>query len=474
MSNDVSLVQAAKASVTRLMGSPATAADQQQASQAVAAALALPTATSQVRDWKRPAMLGYLVIVLTFGILGGWSAFAKLDSAVIAQGVVTVESNRKTVQHYEGGIVREIFVHEGQHVKENDVLFRLDNTQSQANAEVARNQLAANLAQEARLVAERNGDAEITFPSELMNVSDRAVAKEAITDQRKQFVERRNSLQGQISILESRAQQYKTEIAGLADEKTATEQQLHYINLELTDLRGLLEKALVQKSRVLSLEREKSRLEGVIGRSIADSSKAENGIGETKLQIDQLKKKFAEDVNSSIVDVRQKIADLREKVTVSQDVLNRIEVRAPRSGVVQNVKVATIGGVVRAGEPLLEIIPDNDGLVINAQVSPTDIDVVHPKMRAEVRFSSFHGLILPVIMGDIVSVSRDRITDEQSKQPYFLARVVVEEGSVPEEIKGKISAGMSADVIVPTGERTVLDYLVRPLRNRASKALRER
>jgi HlyD family type I secretion membrane fusion protein len=238
-------------------------------------------------------------------------------------------------------------------------------------------------------------------------------------------------------------------------------------------MHGLLEKGLMQKSRVLALEREQNRLEGVIGRSTADSAKAQNGIGEAKLQIDQLRKKFHEDVNASMVEVRQKIAELRQKVTVSADVLQRIEIRAPRAGVVQNVRVATVGGVVRPGEALLELIPDGDGMIVNAQVSPMDIDAIRPDMQAEVRFSSFHSKVLPVIMGRVASVSRDRLTDEQTKQPYFLARIVVEEDNIPVQIRDRITAGMPSEIVVPTGERSVIDYLVRPLRNRASKALRE-
>ena len=426
-----------------------------------------------VPDWRYPAAVGYAVIALSFGVLGGWSVFARLDSAVVAQGVVTVETNRKAVQHLEGGIIREILVREGQHVEQNQLLFRLDDTQSQANSDVARNALAVYVAQEARLVAERDGTDDVSFPAELTNKADRAVVGQAIADQRKQFAERRISLDGQIAILHAKVMQYEKEIQGLTDEKDATTRQLGFIDVELADLRGLLEKGLMQKSRVLALEREQSRLQGVIGRSVADASKAQNGIGEANLQIDQLKKKFHEDVNSSIVEVRQKIAELREKVTISSDVLQRIEIRAPRTGVVQNLKVATIGGVIRPGETLLEISPDGDGLVVNAQVSPMDINSIRPDMKAEVRFSSFHAKVLPVIMGEVVSVSHDRITDEQTHQPYFLARIVVPQDQVPVEVRGRITAGMPADVVVPTGERSVIDYLVRPLRNRASKALRE-
>jgi len=230
-------------------------------------------------DWRRPALLGYVTIILTFGLLGGWSALARLDSAVVAQGVITVETNRKTVQHFEGGIVREILVREGQRVEEGQLLFKLDDTQFQATVEISQNQLDYNTAMEARLVAERDGASEIKFPADMMSRMSRTVIKEAIADQRAQFIQRRATIDGQISILQQRIKQLKTEIEGLTQEREATQRQLAFIEQELTDLKFLLEKNLVQKSRVLALEREKSRLEGIIGRSTADKAKAENGIG---------------------------------------------------------------------------------------------------------------------------------------------------------------------------------------------------
>ncbi len=427
-----------------------------------------------VPDWKRPALAGYFVIFLGFGVLGGWSAFARLDSAVEALGTVTLESSKKIIQHFEGGIIAKIFVHEGEHVDQGQILFLLDNTAPQANANAVRNQLDALLAQEARLVAERNGAEQVTYPAELIDHDAQPVIKDAISDQDKQFAERRASLAGQIAILQSRIKEFGNQIKGITDEKTSTEQQLGFINSELADLRELLAENLVQKTRVLALERERARLEGVIGRALADIAKAENDIGEANLQIEQLHKKFSEDVNQQILEVRQKIADMREKTTVSQDVLQRIQIRAPRSGTVQNLRVTTVGGVIRSGEALAELIPDDDRLVIDAQVSPTDADAIEPGMQAEVRFSAFHGSVLPLILGQVETVSRDRIVDEQSKQAYFLARVVVNEGDIPTMVKDHIKAGMPVEVMVPTGERTVMNYLVRPLRNRATSAFREK
>lgn len=426
-----------------------------------------------IRDWRRPALVGYLIVLATFGVMGAWAVLARLDSAVVAPGVVTVESNRKLVAHLEGGIVHQILVKEGQHVAEGDLLYRLEETQSQAGADMAHNQLVSALAQEARLVAERDNLPEITFPPELLRSNAGAVAAEAMRDQETQFQERRSSLRNQISILEKKVTQYTVELEGLAAEKEATERQLRFIEEELGDLRGLLQKQLVSKSRVMALEREKGRLEGVIGRSTADSSKARNGIAEARLQIDQLQKKFSEDVNASLLEVRQKIADQRERARVSGDVLRRTKIYAPRTGVVQNLKASTVGGVIRPGEPLLEIIPDDDNLVVNAQVTPTDIDLVAVGNEAEVRFGAFHGKMLPIITGRIASISRDRLTDELTRQPYFLARVVVGKDQLTPDVRDRLTAGMPVEVIMPTGERSVADYLVRPLRNRIRKAFRE-
>ncbi len=427
---------------------------------------------SDIPDWKRPAILGYLIVTVTFFVLGAWSAIAKLDSAVVASGVVAVESNRKTVQHLEGGIIKEILVREGQRVKQGDILFRIDPTQARANFDLQQNQLYAALAQEARLVAEREGTAEVTFPEELQEDRVHPTVARALADQIKDFHERRASLSGQMDLLEAKIGQYKIEIEGLIVQQKATETQLRWIVEELADLRRLLDRNLVQKSRVLALEREKSRLEGVVGRSTSDQAKAQNGIGEAQLQIRQLRQKFLEEVSGQILEARQKIADLREKVRVAKDVFRRLVIAAPVSGTVQNLKFFTVGGVIKAGEPLVEIVPERDRFIVQAHVSPHDTESVVAGMRAEIRFTAFRTNVLPLIMGHVESVSRDRLIDETTRQPYFLTQIVVED--VPREVRERLTAGMPADVLLPTGERTVLDYLVRPMKDRISSALREK
>ena len=427
---------------------------------------------SKIPDWKRPAALGYAIIVFTFLILGGWSAVAKLDSAVVAQGIVANQSNKRTVQHLEGGIIQEILVREGQRVQEGQVLFRVDSITAKASFDVQRSQLDFSLAQEARLVAERDSADSISFPEELQSRGDDPAVARAISDQTKQFQERRASLLGQVGLLESKIREYQNEIDGLTRERDATNGQLGFINQELKDVNYLLGQDLVPKSRALALEREKSRLEGVIGRSTADQARAENGIGEQKLQIRQIRQKFLEEVAGQILEVRQKIADLGEKLRVAKDVLNRVDVVAPVSGTLQNLRVFTVGGVIRAGEPLVDVVPEHDSLIIQARISPLDMERVLPGMRAEVRFPSFQSNLIPLILGHLVTVSQDRLTDEATKQPYFLAQVTAED--VPDAVREHLIAGMPAEVVMPSGERTILDYLVKPMKDRMRGALRER
>jgi HlyD family secretion protein len=419
-------------------------------------------------------MIGYAVIILTFGVMGSWSAYARLDRAVVAQGTVNIDGNRKTVQHLEGGIVNDIRVKEGQAVKEGEVLLRLAPLQAKANADLVRNQLEAGLVLEARLSAELNHRSEIVFPAEIedrLKVS--AELAKVVEDQKVQFRERRGSLDGQVALYESKIAQLQTEIEGIEVEKDSTGKQVGYINEELVGLRELREKNLIPISRALAMERERTRLEGVIGRAVADNAKAQNGISEAQLQITQLKQKWQEDVSAQLLEARQKINDLREKASVANDILSRQDILAPTSGTVQNLKVFTMGQVIRPGEPMMEIVPANEKLVIHAQLPTVEIEHIREGLTAEIRFPAFHSRRIPVILGTLDSVSHDRLVDEATKQPYFLGIVSLDKVTVPEEYRGKIIAGMPAEIIIPTGERTAFSYLVSPLMDSMRRGFRE-
>lgn len=425
-------------------------------------------------NYMGSVMFGLAVVFMTFGVAGGWAAIAPLDSAVVAPGVVSVENNRRLVQHLEGGIISEIAVSDGERVDEGAVLFRLDTIRARATEAIEQQMLHSARILEARLIAERDEQEHITLPEDILRISkEQPYVAQMIDDQITQFKDRKTSITGQINILQSRVNQAKTRAEGLSRELEATQDQIHYIKEELSGVRQLFEKGLVSAPRLHSLERERARLEGIIGRTIAEISSAQAMAGEAELQVSQLRQERLERAGEQITEVREKISELRERLAVSGDVLRRTAILAPRSGKVLNLKVFTVGQVVRAGETLLEIVPDDEGLVINAQVSPMDIDRVTAGMTAEVRFSGIKERDAPTVYGQVREVSPDRMVDETTRQPFFQVRVVVPEDDIPGVLQGRITPGMPGDVILPTGERTVLQYLVDPMQSAFSRALRE-
>jgi HlyD family secretion protein len=297
--------------------------------------------------------------------------------------------------------------------------------------------------------------------------------KRALTDQSHEFEQRRVSLEGQVSVLRSRIEQLQKEIEGIGMEKDSAEKQETYINAELVNLREAAAKQLVPMARVYAQERERTRLEGIIGRAIADTAKANGSVSEVNIQIQQLRQKFQEEVSASLIDVRQKIADARERIRVARDVLKRITIEAPRTGTVQNLKVFTVGQVIRPAEALLEVVPDDEPFVVNAQFSPSDIDSIHAGMNAEIRFPAFHSRTVPVMTGLLETISHDRLLDDQTRQYYFLAVISLKRADIPEEYRSRLRSGMPAEVIIASGQRTVLSYIVSPLSSAMHKAFLE-
>lgn len=433
----------------------------------------MTTAPAPTPDWRGPAMAGYLLILLVFGLMGGWAAFAKLDRAVVAPAVIAVESNRKVVQHFEGGIVSEIFVREGDQVADGQVLFRLNDVQARAGAELQRNQLDAALVLQARLLAERDQATAIDWPIDLLRRRDEPLITRLIQDQTAQFTSRQVARQGQTDILGQRAEQLRQEIRGFEVERRATEQQLVLIRRELAALQDLLRNRLVPVSRVMALEREQARLEGLVGRLLSDAAKAEQAISETQLQAAQLQQRFHEDTAAALIETRQKIDDLRERIAVASDVLSRIEIRAPRAGTVLGLRVFGLGQVIRSGEALLEIVPFDDQLVVHAQFAPPDIANLHPGQEVEVRFPSFQSRTIPLVIGRLDRLSQDRLTDAATGHPYFLGTVSVDKLALPPSLEARLRAGMPAEIFVATGERTALSYLTSPLTASLRRAFTE-
>ncbi len=429
-------------------------------------------------DWHVMVMAGIAVVAFTFVGLGGWSAFARLDSAVVAEGTIAVESNRKTVQHLEGGIVRQILVRDGDLVQEGQVLIRLDPTRNEATDRGFRQQLAIASALEARLAAQRDVADAVAFPPEVTRFKDDPVVANAIFDNQSQFENRRQSLLRGIEVVDKQIAQAKDEVRQAAvDEKTAQD-QIDSIDVELPNLRMLLDKGLVALPRVTMLERQLIQTKGQLENAKINSTKGREKIGEMQARIDQLKQDYRQEAANLLPDVRKTISDARQQLVIASDALQRIDLRAPVTGTVQQLKIFTIGGVIKPGDPVLDIVPSSDTLVVRAKVQPIDVDRILTGETVEIRVPQFMRFELHPIEGVVRSISRDSVFDPPTSSmpapPYFAVEVAVERASIPEGIRDRLSAGMTVDTIIRTEERTVLTYLLAPLTNRLAKSMHER
>jgi HlyD family type I secretion membrane fusion protein len=429
-------------------------------------------------DWRRMLHVAAGVIVFTFVFLGGWSAVAHIDSAVIADGAIAVESNRKTVQHLEGGIVREIVVRDGDVVQQGDTLLRLDPTRDAATDKGFRQQLAIASAQQARLMAQRDMTDKIAFPPEVTEFKDDPLIVNAIHDNQSQFDHRRESLLRGSEVIGQQLAQAKDEIRQAdLDEKTA-QQQIDSIGIELPNLKMLLEKGLVALPRVTTLERQLIQVQGQFEGAQINKTKAKEKVAEFQARIDQLKQDYRQEAANALPDVRKTISDARQQLIIANDALQRIEIKAPVTGTVQQLKMFTVGGVIKPGDPILDIVPLSDTLVVRAKILPIDVDRILTGEIVEIRVPQFMKFELKPIMGSVRSISRDSITDAPTSggapQPYYAVEVAVDRNKIPPDVRDRMIAGMTVDAIVRTQSRTVLSYLVAPLTSRLSKSLRER
>jgi HlyD family secretion protein len=425
-------------------------------------------------DFRSYARLGYIAVGLVFGAFGGWAAMAPLDSAAHAPARVAVDGDRKPIQHLEGGIVREILVRDAQMVEEGQVLFRLQPTQAQANTEALRKQIDQAMALEARLIAERDGAASVAFPMALTARRHVAEAAQAMSDQQRQFEERRRLNANQVAILKTRIDQTTRDLDGRERRLTALRQQAASFAQELESVTGLSQRGYYPRNKVLGLERERSRVEGEIGSAEGEMAKLREVLIETKLQVEQIDQRLNEEVNRELTDVRGRLGEARERLAIAEDVLYRVDVRSPRRGIVLGLKVQTAGMVVGPGAVLAEVVPADEQMVLSARVSPLDVQSVAIGQRAEIRFPGLSTRQAPTIFGEVRTVSADSLIDDVTREPYFSARVVMDRAQVPEAFLRTIVPGMPADVLITTGERTMLDYLIGPLRDAIGKAMRER
>lgn len=431
---------------------------------ALATANELPTSDRSIRR------IGYAILFVTFGLFGSWATLAPLDSAALAPGVVTVKSYRKTVQHLEGGIVRALHVRDGDQVAAGQVLIELDDTQASAEQEMVRSQLIAARALEARLLAERDGRETVTFAE--AEPTDRRV-REAQDSEAQIFQARRISRLGEVDVLSKRIVQLEEQIRGFQAVIAGKQELSKSYGEEVGDLRALLSEGFVDKQRLREQERSLALLRAEIADLHSSIARARLQIGETQLQIVQLNKEFATEVVDQLAEVQTKVFDLRERLAAAEDRARRTRIRAPEAGMVLGLQVHTVGGVINPGTPLLDIVPASEELIVEVQISPIDIDRVAPGKLADIRFSAFNHATTPVIEGRLTHVSADRLVNQETGVPYYLGRVELTEAGRKELGKLLLVPGMPAEVLLNTGERTLLSYLVQPATNAFARSLIE-
>lgn len=423
---------------------------------------------------RRHLIVGLMIVLLLGGGVGGWAATVKLSGALIAQGSVVVDQNVQKVQHPTGGIVGELRVRDGDHVKAGDVLVRLDETVMRANLAIVAKGLDQQLARKARLEAERDGADKVAFPADIVARAKDPEIAATLASEEKLFELRRTERTGQKAQLTQRVSQLEQEIGGIEAQQAAKAQELDLIARELTGVRDLYNRNLVQLSRLTQLEREMARLGGERAQLLAVAAQSRGRIAEIRLQIIQIDQNLSSEVAKELRETDGKIGEFVERKVTAEDQLRRVDIRAPQNGFVFQSAVHTIGGVITASDPIMYIVPDNDRLQVEAKVQPQDIAQVKVGQAAVLRFSAFDTRTTPEIDGEVTRVSADTSTDPRTGMSYYTIRI----GLPPEELKKlgelKLLPGMPVEAFVQTGERTVISYLMKPLYDQFMRAFREK
>jgi HlyD family type I secretion membrane fusion protein len=416
-------------------------------------------------------LLGIIIIAVFLGLAAGWSFLAPVESAVVAPGVIVVDSHVKTVQHLEGGIVESIAVREGDKVKAGDLLITLQNTMPASTLNEIRAQYVEARATVARLLAERDNADSLDFPPDLLSKSSEQNARDAIAGQESIFQSRRTLLKQQLTILERTVSGLEIEIQGLESQIAASKTSLMLISEELNDALKLLSQGLTNRPRVLALQRQKAEIAGAIGSYLASIGAAQQRIEQARLRSAELQAASATEVVKTLDAVRTRAYELAQKLAAAEDVMQRTQIRSPNDGIIVAMKVHTIGGVINAGQPLMDVVPDNDKLVIQASIDALDIDQVQVGLPATVWLWAINRRNRAALEGKLQMVSADRVVDPKTGSAYYVARVEID--SLPSDASVALQPGMGADVMIRTGARTPWEYIKAPIARFIHWSLRE-
>lgn len=430
--------------------------------------------TGTVPSARGPVILGLLALALLVGGFGLWSTTSQIAGAVVAGGQVEVEQNRQVVQHPDGGVVDEILVKDGDLVTAGTPLLRLDGALLKSELAIVEGQFFEILARRGRLEAERDDAAAVTFPEELARFAEtRPEIAALMTGQERLFTARAETEANEIAQLQRRRGQIESQIAGIAAQRAATDSQLALIGKELADLSGLLDRGLTQAGRVLALEREKARLDGVAGELDSARAEAEGKITEIDIEIIKRGSTRREEANTQLRDLGYRELELAERRRTLSEQIDRLEIRAPVSGIVHALQVTTPRAVIRPADPVLFLVPQDRPLVIAARVATVNVDEVRVGQEVALRFAALDSRTTPELLGRVARVSADALTDEASQSAYYRAEVTLEPDELAKLAGHAIIPGMPVEVFIRTGERTPLAYLVKPLAEYFNRAFRE-
>ena len=412
--------------------------------------------------------------IISFFLMGFslWSTHAPLNSAAIAPGYIAVEKGRKSISHLEGGILQQLSVAEGDAVKAGQPLIRLSDTNSNATLDLLRSRHMLAQALEARLESEYEGLTALQFPKALVDREDENI-KEILENQKKIFKTRQDAINQRKAILNQRVGQLREEITGLKEQIKSEEGRLALIKEEIDVLKDMLKKGLTPKSRLLMLQRREYEIQGRRSMHKSQIARARQSIGETKLRVAEIYTTRNSEVAEQLRAARADIYDLNQRLKAAADVQQRTEILSPINGTVVNLKANTLGGVIRPGETLMEIVPLNERLLVEAKLEPSDIDVVHAGMEAKIRLTAFSQRTTAPEDGVIESVSADHIMDESTGKTYYLARIAIYSSPLQREGKEPLRPGMEAEVMIDTGARTLVEYMFEPLIRSFNRAFRE-
>ncbi len=429
------------------------------------------SAQSLLRKHLRVSSFAVLALV---GTSVAAATISPISGAVLAPGSVVVENSLRKVQHPTGGVVGKLLVTDGQRVLQNDVVVRLDDTTTRANLAIIVNELHGLMARRSRLQAERDAKPDMTLPTELQRRADAEPDTAAmVLGENRLMMARRATRQGQKSQLRERIEQFKEEARGAVIQLESMTGQKKLANSELSDLEDLLRKNLVQRPRVTQLQREVMRLEGTIGETTSRRAQVNGRISEIELQILQIDTDHVSEIAKELREVETKLAELSERRIAAEDQLSKIEVRAPISGQVHQLAVHTVGGVVSAGETMMMIVPDAEQLIVEARVSPNDIDEVRQQQDARVRFSSFNQSTTPELHGRVIRISGDLSKDQQTGASYYTIVILIPDTELNRLVGLKLLPGMPAETMLKTTDRTIASFLIKPILDHMNRSFRE-